>query len=452
AKQAMQQLYTALDGSKIQEKPLAKQVKLIFDMAHKRFLKKYENIASFDQIMKTGTYNCVSASALYALVLEHYSIPYEIKQLPTHVYIVADPKGSHIMMETTDPSAGYFAPDPKFKRSFVEYLQKGKLVSDEDVRTKGIDVIFNEQFKADKSITFQQLVSLQYFNKGIKQLEDQALDKATKTFKKAYRLYPTNETRYLLTSAIGQQIEGVNYSKIEEIELLTSFYAMQPGEAYRDEFVHDFKVMTQKHLLDRPDTALYNKIYHSFLTTARDSTAYKDIAYFYHFHQARVKVINNQYAPAMAHLVKAYSFNPANTELTGLVKSYVYDQLNRNRVAGSLTQSIDTYKSSFKFLNEDPDFHHNCMVAYARAIQNAFDQDNRTEGKKLLQSMEVLYKKDKGDISERMMGDLFLMACQSYMRAKSRTGVLEFAKKGLVYDPRNEGLKTLASMPASARF
>ncbi|MBA9077016.1 MULTISPECIES: hypothetical protein [Rufibacter] len=452
AKQAMQQLYTALDLSKIQEKPLAKQVKLIFETAHRRFLKKYEEIASFDQVMKTGTYNCVSATALYAVILEHYNIAYEIKQLPTHVYLVADPKGSNIMMESTNPAGGYFVPDPKFKKNYVEYLQKGKLVSEEEVRTKGVEGVFSEHFKADKSISFKQLVALQYYNEGVKKYEEQAYENASKAFQKAYYLYPSNETRYLLTSALAQQMNGINYDKMEQVELLTSFYAMQPGDAYRDEFTNDFKVMTQKHLLDKPDTAFYNKIYTAFLNTARDSVSYKDIAYVYHFHQGRVRALNNQYAPALEFFTKAYSFNPASTELTGMIKSVVYELLNRNRFQGDLGKSVEQYQKRFSFFNNDPTFHNVCLLAFARATQNAFDADNRAEGKKMLASLESLYKQDKGDFTARMMGDLHLIACQSYMRAKSAAGMKEYAKKGLAYDPNNERLRLVTTMPANARF
>ncbi|ALI99788.1 hypothetical protein [Rufibacter tibetensis] len=452
AGQSMQRLYAALELSKIREKALPKQVKLIFDVAHRQFLKKYEEVASFDQIMKTGTYNCVSATALYALVLEHYGIDYEVKQLPTHVYLVADPKGSKIMMETTNPLGGYFVPDPKFKKSYVEYLQKGKLVSEEEVRTKGVDAVFNENFKADKSINFQQLVSLQYYNEGLKQYEDQAYEKSGKAFQKAYRLHPSHETRYLLTSALALQMEGLNYDKMEQVDLLTSFYAMQPGDAYRDEFTNDFKVLTQKHLLDKPDTIFYNKVYAAFKSSARDSVSYKDIAYVYNFHNGRVKALNNHYEQAMAYFTKAYGFNPASTELTGMLKSVIYEQLNRNRFSGDLSKTLENYQKSFPFLQSDPNYHHNSMLAYARAIQNAFNADSRTEGKKLLLSLEALYKKDKGDFTERMMGDLFLGACQSYYRAKSAPTMKEFAKKGLAYDPRNESLRLVVSMPANTRF
>jgi len=54
--EALQNAFQDLEASKVRSKPLPKKVKAIFDLTHQRFLKKYESIASFDQIMKDGTY------------------------------------------------------------------------------------------------------------------------------------------------------------------------------------------------------------------------------------------------------------------------------------------------------------------------------------------------------------------------------------------------------------
>ena len=58
--QALLRIYTDLDAAKISNKPLPKQVKAIFQSVHNSYLKKYELIAPFDQIMSNGVYNCVS--------------------------------------------------------------------------------------------------------------------------------------------------------------------------------------------------------------------------------------------------------------------------------------------------------------------------------------------------------------------------------------------------------
>lgn len=61
------QLFMRLESKKVRAKPVEKQVKLIFKEVHDSFLKRYLEEAIFTDLLETGTYNCVTASALYAV-------------------------------------------------------------------------------------------------------------------------------------------------------------------------------------------------------------------------------------------------------------------------------------------------------------------------------------------------------------------------------------------------
>lgn len=450
--QSLQHIYTDLDAAKITAKPLPKQVKAIFQSVHNSYLKKYEPIASFDQIMSNGVYNCVSATALYGLVLDHYNIPYEIKQLPTHVYLVADPKGSKITVESTDPNGGYFAPDAKFKRTYVEYLQKSKMVSAQEVQTKSVEEIFNKNFQADKAISFKQLIALQYYNEGIKQHDEQSFAKATAAFQKAYRLYPSPETRFLLTNSLANQMQGLNYNTLEEVTLLTSFYAMQPGDMYRDEFSNDFKRLTQKLLLDKNDTLFYRKVYKEFLHSARDTVSAHEIAYIFNFQHGRVNALQHKYDTSLEFLKQAYVHNPVGAELNGIIRAVLQDELSQNQASLNFVKSLDQYGKYFPFLKNEEIYHRAYLIAYSRAIVDYFNANMREEAKKYLSLFEAKYKTNKAGYEPQYVSNLYIAACQSYMRAKNITLTKQYAKKGLVYDPLNMQLRTLAEMPAHIKF
>ncbi|SFQ66122.1 hypothetical protein [Hymenobacter arizonensis] len=255
-------VYAQVDATRPEGKSLAKRVRTIFDIVHKDFLSKYEDKATFDQTISSGVYNCVSVSALYSLIFEHYRIPYAIKQKPTHVYVVADPEGSNILVEATDPQGGYFLPDARFKKAYVEYLAEHKLVSQEEVARLGTEEVFKQKFQADKTISLTQLISLQYYNKGVLALTEEAPEESYQALQKVEKLFPAVETKYLLLESLRHRLSGISYSKIEEVELLADFYARQPGTKFRDEAVNDFRVLTQKFLSTKatpPPTAASTK-------------------------------------------------------------------------------------------------------------------------------------------------------------------------------------------------
>lgn len=84
-----------------------KLVKGIYKNVHNDLLKKYELKSDFADIFSNGMYNCVSASLLYSCILEDYDLSYQIKETENHVYIVALPEAKGILLESTNPAAGY---------------------------------------------------------------------------------------------------------------------------------------------------------------------------------------------------------------------------------------------------------------------------------------------------------------------------------------------------------
>jgi len=126
-----QQLRSAIDKlkqAKLEKKKPNKKVRTIYTTIHDTFLDKYEIKNEFSEIFDTGKYNCVSATALFALVFEELSISYTIKELPTHVFLIAYPENEQILVETTDPLTGYIQFSQIFKRTYLENLRERKLI------------------------------------------------------------------------------------------------------------------------------------------------------------------------------------------------------------------------------------------------------------------------------------------------------------------------------------
>lgn len=60
-------------------------------------------------------------------MFDELGIPYSIKETPTHVYLIADPNGEQILIETTDPVKGFAEFSNGFKQNFISTLLAQKL-------------------------------------------------------------------------------------------------------------------------------------------------------------------------------------------------------------------------------------------------------------------------------------------------------------------------------------
>ncbi|RPD45250.1 hypothetical protein DNI29_17820 [Hymenobacter sediminis] len=446
AEQRLAEFYAQLDATKISAKPLAKQVRSIFELAHQRFLTKYEDAATFDRTVQSGVYNCVSASALYALIFEHYKLPYAIRQKPTHVYLVADPQASNIMVETTAPTFGYFLPDAKFKKAYVDYLVEGKLVSQQEVQQQGLEEIFKQKFQADKTISLPQLISLQYYNQGVLALQAGEDEKAHSALQKAEKLYPATETKYLLTQSLAARLQGSNYNTLEDVQLLTEFYARQPATKYRDECVSNFKGMTQKFLLERGDTALYRRVYSTFMGSVADSATRHSLSYVYYMQRGRMLALQQHGQQAISLLLQAFRFNQSSPELQGLISAVVQDEINVHRNSVGLLQRLDKYSTDYPFLRNSGPMRQAYLYSYGRAAYDAFVSNKRTEGKKYLTAFEQAYARKDATIDPPIVATIYLMASVAAGKANDLAGARAYAKKGLTYEPTNPELKRIAAM------
>ena len=151
----------------IESKKTKKQIQIIYKMVHERMLDQYLLDADFNQIFQKGKYNCASASALYALIFDEFKIPYQIKELPSHVYIVGNPGGKEIMVESTDPNKGTFVIDLKEKERIVRYLASNKIIGRQEYESTSPEMLYEKYYNTTKNINSTELAALIYYNKGV---------------------------------------------------------------------------------------------------------------------------------------------------------------------------------------------------------------------------------------------------------------------------------------------
>lgn len=182
------------------KKGLDKNIKVLYDAVHENLLRKYELVVPFHRIFKDGTYNCVTATILYAIVLDKLGISYTIKETPEHVFLIAAPDKERIYIESTDPTKGFYTISDEGKKAIVKLMVEGKLISKEERAAKTEQQLIDQYFNEEKDIKLQQAVALQYYNQGITHGDAQEHEKAIESFKKSHFLYPDIKTTALINS------------------------------------------------------------------------------------------------------------------------------------------------------------------------------------------------------------------------------------------------------------
>ena len=184
--QSFQSFFEIIKKKKLGKSKNKKDIAKIFTLVHEHFLHKYEDIEHFSDIFTKGSYNCVSASILYALIFNQLQIPYKILQTPNHVYLVVQPGNESMIIETTNPNIKQEYFTQEYKKEYLQKLKSAKMVTENESLSKSIDEIFQEKYYKGRESEFNNLFGFEYMNKALSCLDSDIKNRTYEMFQKAY--------------------------------------------------------------------------------------------------------------------------------------------------------------------------------------------------------------------------------------------------------------------------
>lgn len=187
-------------------------LRYVFCKTHNRFLKKYKSYCTFSELLNDGTYNCLSGTALYALLLDHFSIAYEIIETNYHIFLMIKSGNGDILFEATDGIDGFVDESSAIEARMNKYktLQPAA----------GKNICYHYHFNFFNKIGLEELVGLMYYNLSIEAYNDKQFAASIYYLNKATSYYRTQRTeefsgiilRNVIRSSLSQ-LEKENYLK-----------------------------------------------------------------------------------------------------------------------------------------------------------------------------------------------------------------------------------------------
>ena len=157
----LQQLVRKLSDKQIRSGKKAAFVDYLFTKTRQQFLRNFTDYATFTETINTGTYNCLTGTALYALLLSHFEIPYHVIETNYHIFLIAETENGRVLLEATDAENGFVQGESNIDDRIKEYRQSPPLKHD---RSKTY-----YQYEADlyKEVSLDELTGLLYYNRAI---------------------------------------------------------------------------------------------------------------------------------------------------------------------------------------------------------------------------------------------------------------------------------------------
>jgi hypothetical protein len=193
--------------------------RILFQKTRQEFLRRYAQYASFSETLQTGTYNCLTGTALYALLLDHFDIPYTIIETNYHIFLLASTAEGPVLFEATDPVYGFVTDPEKIERRIQEYKTNAT-----EMPADGREY-YRYEASLYRQVDLNQLQGLMHYNVSIEAYNKQDFPSAIHHLDEAFDLYNSPRIsefsaillRALLDSNLEQQIKGLYIDRVQSI-------------------------------------------------------------------------------------------------------------------------------------------------------------------------------------------------------------------------------------------
>jgi tetratricopeptide (TPR) repeat protein len=422
----------------LHKKSEAKKIKTIYSQTHDRLLNKYELRNYFDEIFKNGSYNCVSATALYSLLFDDLQIPYTIKEAPTHVYLIAYPQSQKILLETTDPRQGYMLFDDKFKANFVSNLRSGKLISEQEFKSAGTATLFDKYYFSEENISIKELLGIQYMNDAIYKLHDNQLEEAFVQLEKAYLFYPCQKAAYLLLSTAALILDKSSYADIKDAQYLIKLARYKAYGISKENIVSEFHKITSLHLINNNRPDLYDTFYQQISHNIADEEIKKEIGYIYHYERSRILFNQGKYQEAMTFAEKTYLLKPDNIDVQTLFVSALGNTLKSHSDGGRVLEILSGYEQKYPKLLENHIFYTFLIQSCLVYCGQQYELKKIAEAEKLRARFEKLVaERGKDAVDSNLIGRVYSTGAMHYFRAGNDAKAKALLTKGLELAPND---------------
>lgn len=438
SKNTYMSIFKELEAKKIESKNINKKIKVSYTAVHNRFLKKYNDNQYFPEIFQTGTYNCVSASMLYAMVFSHINIPYKVKASSDHVYLIANPGPNSIVIETTNPGFEQQIFNGDFKQQYANYLRSSKLISESEYKSKSTEEIFEENFKQVRDVEFNSLPGLQYYNKALTKLIANQTEEALQLCQKAYFFYPDYQVKTLLHTSLLFHIEKCNFDKVSDIDFLAQFSRFENTDL--NTVVGIFNNIIYNHLQYTDKEAFCDSLYTRLIAQITDKKLLDEIGFTYN--------INMSYRYQNSEKVEKYITNALiikgnHYDANTLMRNYLRRKLFNISDPNALLDTISQLESRYNYEVITLQLKEYKLMAYLKLANAQIEQKKMTAGDKYLQDFENNCTLPiENDWLDTWVEIAYRTAAVYHSNKGNKTAARSYVNRGLKYIPDSRLLES----------
>lgn len=306
-----------------------KTYKYLHKEIQKTFFTKFVDSAQLPHLYRKGEYNCLMGTSIYTYFFQKMKVPYQVMEVPGHVYVKTNINGKEINFETTMPKEqGTYIVSVEEKQKFVDQLLESKIISSEDLVKKGYEKCYKDYWYDTSFLSMKSLAGMAYFNSASFAFENKNYNKAIEQYEKCKLFYNSKMTEYNISVTVQQQLQQNAATSEYQFEILKTItkYNKYLNKSAIEEYM---QLYAAKLLLYNSNLADYSKLkplIHKYFNS--DSSYTSTVLNVYYGCLAEYYKTKQMVDSSLKYYLIAYSYKQnnllVNSELANSIKNYVF--------------------------------------------------------------------------------------------------------------------------------
>lgn len=440
AQQQLESLFARLEAQRIRRKRPAKMLARIQEEVTRTFFQEYLPQADFHALIKQGQFNQNTATALYALVLSYFQIPYHLQVQAADLVLLPLPSenDSPLAIPQVRPLSETAA--EHFRTAYVDLLRATNFPPDTDTRQLSTTELYQRYYLQEgQPLQLREAAAFLYYQQALLAYQDKAWSRCQDMLGRAKQLSP-HAMCEVLERAIWLQLASQDANSQESTFYLWKLWEAQPGQPWQDELLKRFDAQVRQ--LPAASKAQIDSIY----TTFRQGFGTQPEA------QARLRehyfVLSARYEAEAGHTVAVlnlmdslYLLRPAETDIQDILAQMMVWSLHKERRFEEGLKRIAYYQQHYPFVVHNQVFQDQHLFYQAERVHHYFQADDEQAGLNYLQEFENLLRRT-GETPryDAWVTTAYLAASNYYFRQERYPPARVYIERALDHAPADDYL------------
>ncbi len=387
AKERISVLISDLEGRKIRRKSINKALDLLEEEVALQFLQRPAYFADFDQLFKLGQYDRTTATALYALAMEYFGLPYLLQVRDAEILLIADPQEAARPLALPHEDPWTAESSQRFQNAYLEVLRSIGYVSPAEW-DRSPKALYDQYYMGGAtSLNLRQMASFLYYRQALKAYANEAWSSSLDWLYRAEKLasWPVHE---VIRRAVWLQLANQPDNTSESLRYLWMIWKDSPGAPWQKELLQRFSSAISEEERKLSSWQIDSTYFAYKEQFANHPGAVGQLRELYYLQRARYHARESNTEAVMSFMDSLYSLRPYQSEVQDVLAGMLVWSLRAERDYTKGLERISEYERQYPFLGKNPLFQDRHLFYQAERIRYHFNADEDILGGQYLEEFK----------------------------------------------------------------